>query len=167
MNPIRGPAPWAALLLSVAHLVLAVVQRPAAETVVLTPFIPVEPDGAEGPPLSAEEGAVLAARPGAADARDIARGYATLGSTLSLAELLAGVEALSGPQALDRRQQREIGAILAAARDQHEELIDVQRQILDLEAAIQARVRRIQALRGGSPRPQRSAPPPGGRDEPR
>ncbi len=152
VSPRARVALGLALLLSVAHLALAVVQRPAAQTVVLTPFI-----YAEGPPLSAEEGVALAARRGAADARDIADGYSTLGSTLSLAELLAGVEGLSGPQALDAGQQAAVGEILAAARAQHAELVDVQTQTLDLEAAIADRVQRIEARRRGRPV---AAPPP-------
>ncbi len=148
-----------ALLLAVAHLVLGLVEERARPetTYVLTPLVDVWP---EGPPLTAEEGRALGRelRHGI-DARQISQAYGTLGATLSLAELLAGIQALDGELAPADDQRAELLGILEQAAEGHAELVALQRQILDQEARIAGRVQRVQAMTGVQPR--LPGPPPG------
>ena len=115
-------------------------------TYVFTPLVDVWP---EGPALTAEEGRALGpALRGGIDAREISQAYARMGSTLSLAELLVGVEALEREGALSASQREALARVLDAARADHEALVTVQGEILDLEGRIAARVAAIQARTG-------------------
>jgi hypothetical protein len=150
------------LALAAAHLGLAAWDlahppRPAT-TYVFTPLVDVWP---EGPALTAEEGRALGpALRGGIDAREISQAYARMGSTLSLAELLVGVEALQREGALGAAQQAELARVLDAARADHEALVETQAEILELERRIGARVSELQA-QAGVELPARPGPPSG------
>ncbi len=120
---------------------------PAGTTYVFTPLVDVVPGGA---PISEDEARALAAR-GNAEARDIQQAYARLGSTLSLDDLVRGVEALhDGPTPLSPAQSARIAAVLEAARTERAALIALQGEILDREADV---ARKVAALREVSTAP--------------
>ena len=112
---------------------------------VLTPMVDVVPGGA---PLTGEEAARLGpALRTQADARDMQSAFAWLGSTLSLDDLLRGVESLeASPHPLAPEQREAARAVLEAARADHAEIVKLQRDILADEAAIGADVAAVLAL---------------------
>lgn len=124
------------------------------ETVVFTPLVDVVADGV--PLTGSEANALLAGAHNAAEARDIQQAYARLGSTFSLDDLLRGVEGLDD---LDSAQKKEIGAILAEARASHQEVMQVQTRILDLERQLDLQLSEIQPqLPPGTLKPVGGAP---------
>ena len=135
--------PWAlaALLILVqGALGFAAWQRARVQhtTYVFTPMVDVVPGGA---PLTAGEAEALQVDVRRqVDARDMQSAYARLGATLSLDDLLRGVEALDREGKLSDGDRECLRAILDAAREEHREAVDVQRKILDQEAAIAAEV---------------------------
>lgn len=141
-----------ALALGLGHLGwaawdLAHPPRPPT-TYVFTPLVDVWPGG---PALSADEGQALGtALRGGIDAREMSQAFAQLGSTLSLAELLVGVEALEREGRLTPSQREELAAVLSAARADHAALVQVQREILDIEARIARRVAVVRARVGST-----------------
>lgn len=112
---------------------------------VLTPMVDVVPGGA---PLSAEEALRLGpALRTQVDARDMQSAFAWLGSTLSLDDLMRGVESLeASPHPMDADQRAAARALLDGARAEHAELRQLQRDILADEAAISADVAAVLAL---------------------
>ncbi len=121
----------------------------APETYVLTPYVEVVPGAA---PLGAADAAALAAElRGPIDARQIQRGYAWMGSTLSLTDLIDGINALDAAGLPLRPDQRaQLGARLAQVRADHAAMIAVQQEILDLERALEADIAAVQAVSGGA-----------------
>ncbi len=158
----------AAVLLAV-HLGLtaALLSRDRPVTYVFTPLVDAVPGR-----VSAEEGALLqAGAKHAAEARDIQRAYARLGSTFSLDDLLRGVEGLGD---LSPEQRAEVERILLAARADHAEVLSVQRELLVLEPQMQGQIGRINAALSGATGQPVQAPgqpvpvsaPPGGAGQP-
>ena len=111
---------------------------------VLTPMVDVVPGGA---PISGDEaGALAAGLRNQVDARDMQTAYAWLGSTLSLDDLIRGVESLErSDHPLDAGQRARVRAILDAAQAQHQEIVTVQAEILRSEASIGADVAAVVA----------------------
>ncbi len=67
-------------------------------------------------------------------ASDLSGAVAKLGSTLSLDDLLRGVESLADTElALSDAQEERLGGILRESAQDHRDLLDLQREILDLE----------------------------------
>jgi hypothetical protein len=156
---MRSPTPLLAVLAAAQLVLSALVLRagiPAGITYVFTPMVDVVPGGA---PLSAGEAARVAEDLRTqVDARDIQQAYARMGSTMSLDDLLRGVEGL--PDAgvpLDAGHAQAVGDLLRQARTDHDAMRSVQAEILDLERDINARVARIRTMREGG-----AAPPAGG-----
>lgn len=141
--------PWAlAALLVVAQAALGYLAWERARvqhtTYVFTPMVDVVPGGA---PLTAGEAEALAVDVrNQVDARDMQSAYARLGATLSLDDLLRGVEALDAEGRLTEADRARVRAVLEAARTQHRDAVDVQRRILDAEAAIADEVAATLAL---------------------
>ncbi|MDP2309601.1 MAG: hypothetical protein Q8P18_26510 [Pseudomonadota bacterium] len=101
-------------------------------TYVFTPLVDVVPGGV---PLSAGEAAELSADVrNQVDARDIQQAYARLGSTISLDDLLRGVEGLEASGSLAGPQRERVRAALARAQADHAAVYAVQEEILTLEA---------------------------------
>ena len=117
-------------------------EKPPITTYVLTPVVDVVPQGS---PLSVEEtGALLAGLRTPEDASEVQAAFATLGSTLTLHDLLRGVEALEGTDAaLSGAQSSAIDTVLEDAASQHEALVKVQEEILVLEAKLGRDVNRM------------------------
>ncbi|MES2639089.1 MAG: hypothetical protein V4850_06385 [Myxococcota bacterium] len=130
-------APWVLVgVLALAQVASAQVatSRVAARSVtyVFTPLVDVVPGGV---PLSGGEAADLAA--GArnqVDARDMQQAYARLGSTISLDDLLRGVEGLEASGALTGPQRDRVRRVLTQASADHAAVYAVQAEILTLEA---------------------------------
>lgn len=123
----------------------AVVRAREQHTVyVLTPLVDVVPGGA---PLGAVEAQQLTADlRRTPEARDMQLAYARLGSTLSLDDLLRGVEALEAAgEPLAPAQAAAVGGILSQARSDHAEIIRIQQEILDTESSIGAQVDQLLA----------------------
>lgn len=111
-------------------------------TYVLTPIVDVVPQGA--PLQSAEVQALMASLRTPEDPDNVQDAYATLGSTLSLHDLLRGVAALSESDApLSASQTAAISGALDAAETKHAELIEVQEEILVLEAKLGRDINRV------------------------
>lgn len=110
-------------------------------TYVFTPLVDVVPGGV---PLSAGEASDLASEAkNQVDARDIQRAYARLGSTISLDNLLRGVDALED---LTPAQEVRVATILTRATSDHRAVRAVQGEILDLEAGLDRQGQEILAL---------------------
>ena len=104
-----SPWPLVAVLAVVQFVLSVAVLRtglPAGVTYVFTPMVDVVPGGA---PLTAGEAAQVGQDLRTqVDARDIQQAYARMGSTMSLDDLLRGVEGLPGAGVpLDAAQQRQ------------------------------------------------------------
>lgn len=146
--------------LATLNLGLAVVNARASApvTYVFTPLVDVIPGGV---PLDGTEAAALQTQAkNAVDARDIQQAFARMGSTMSLDDLLRGVEMLDD---LTPEQKARISQILADAQARHRDVEAVQREILDLEAGINQSVREIRGAAGGTstpPTPAATAPAP-------
>lgn len=110
---------------------------------VLTPMVDVVPGGA---PLGAVEAEALQkGLRNQVDARDMQTAYARLGSTLSLDDLLRGVEALDAAGVpLDAAQEAALRPVLEGARADHGRIQQVQREILDEEARLRDLVGDVQ-----------------------
>ncbi len=128
---------WLLLACALAHLGLAAWARAEAapETYVLTPYVEVVPGAA---PLGATDAAALAAElRGPIDARDIQRGYAWMGSTLSLTDLVDGINGLEAAGLpLSGGQRAELAEQLGELRADHAAMVAVQTEILDRERAL-------------------------------
>jgi hypothetical protein len=157
MPPLRqdrdaktGRLAWAvAAFFAVAQVGLAWVSwgeaRRGSVTYVFTPMLDVEPAGA---PLSAEEAARLQKDlPNGLVRSDVSGAFSLLGSTLSLDDLLRGVETLElAGKPLDAAQSARIGAILESAKDDHAAILQVQSDVLDTEAEIRREIEEIAAM---------------------
>lgn len=132
-------------LLQGALGVAAVLRARQQHTVyVLTPLVDVVPGGA---PLGAVEAAQLTqGLRHTPEARDMQLAYARLGSTLSLDDLLRGVEALDAAGVpLQGSQAGAVRGVLSRAKQDHADIIKVQADILDTEAKVGAKVDAIVA----------------------
>lgn len=125
------PAHLALFVLAAANVALAGVgwARARPVTYVFTPLVDVVPGAVDGP----EASALAADAKHRLDARDIQDAYARLGSTMSLDDLLRGVEALDD---LTPAQREDLERILTDAKADRDALIALQREILGLEATL-------------------------------
>lgn len=159
MSEAGGPWGWLLLICLLAHLGLAAWSRSEAapETYVLTPYVEVVPGAA---PLGATDAAALAAElRGPIDARDIQRGYAWMGSTLSLTDLIDGINGLDAAGLpLTGGQRAELADQLAGLRADHAAMVAVQTEILDRERALDEAIEAARQALG----PAAAPPGPGG-----
>jgi hypothetical protein len=140
---------WIALaVLTLAEVVVSTYAAGRAHdrtvTYVFTPLVDVVPGGV---PLSAGEATELAAEArDQVDARDIQKAYARMGSTISLDDLLRGVESLADSDApLTADQRKRVTTVLEDAQAKHAAVIAVQEEILDDEAEIGREVEELLA----------------------
>jgi hypothetical protein len=138
------PPHIAVLALAAMNLALAGAgwARARPVTYVFTPLVDVVPGAVDGP----EAAALEAGAKHRVDARDMQDAYARLGSTMSLDDLLRGVEALDD---LSAGQKARIGEVLARAKADHAAVVDVQREILDLERRLDAEVASLSSATAG------------------
>lgn len=103
-----------------------------AQQFVLTPFYQVVPKGSV---WTAEELAELKAdMPTALEARDMGNAYARLGSTLSVDDVLKGIDALEKSDVpLDSAQLEMVQSKVQQLKTDHREMIQVQQELVRLE----------------------------------
>lgn len=146
---------WTAVVFcGLAHLALGVWSWRGAgpETYVLTPYVEVVPGAA---PLDSDSAQRLRRElAGPVDARNIKHGYAWIGSTLSLQDLVSGITSLeSAGLRLSAAQAARIKERIAQTRAAHEQMLKVQDEILRGEAALDAA---LAATRTALPAEQRA-----------
>lgn len=177
-------AAWAAVLgCALVHLGLGLWSWRGAgpETYVLTPYVEVVPGAA---PLDADSAERLRRElSGPVDARNIKHGYAWIGSTLSLQDLVSGIAGLEDAGLpLSGGQAARIAARVEETRTAYRQMLAVQDEILRGEAALDAALAATRAVLPpeqrarvdavlehrrrdgvGGPPPGRPGPPPGSR----
>jgi hypothetical protein len=102
---------------------------------VLTPFYQVVPKDSV---WSVEEVAALGGElPNALEARDMANGFARLGSTLSVDDVIQGIEGVrESDHPLTNEQQQHIKEKVRRLMKDHRRMIEVQRELLRLETEL-------------------------------
>jgi len=112
---------------------------------VLTPMIDIIPEGS--PIDGAEKEHLLSELRHQSEARDMQKAYAYLGSTLSLHDLLRGIEAIEASTTpLSEQQRSSVIHKLKQSQENHRELQTVQRELITLERSI---LHDIRQLKGG------------------
>ena len=127
-----------AILMSVNLLlaiVLAIFTERQSKRFVLTPIYQVVPKGSV---WTAEELAEINAEmPNALEARDMQKAYASLGSTLTVDDVIKGVDALSrSNHPLSQEQKQDIQRQISDLRGRHQEMVQVQRELIRLESQL-------------------------------
>ena len=118
------------------NLVLAIVSAIFAEKqskrFVLTPIYQVVPKGSV---WTVEELAEIKSEmPNALEARDMQKAYASLGSTLTVDDVIKGIDALSrSDYPLTQAQEQGIREKITALEKSHKEMMQVQRELIQLE----------------------------------
>ena len=124
------------IALAVFNFVLAVsiatLSKPSTTQFVLTPLYQVVPKGSVW--TTEELAEIKAEMPNALEARDMQKAYARLGSTLTVDDVIKGIDALSDtPIYLSPDQQAHIKTQIAELKDDHKTMIEVQRELIRLE----------------------------------
>ena len=113
---------------------------------VLTPMIDIVPEG--NPIDEGEKKKILTELRYQSEARDIQKAYAYLGATLSLHDLLRGIEAVEESEfPLSPTQKNTVFQQLQQAQERHRELQHIQHELVRLEAEL---ISNVQRLNGGS-----------------
>ena len=128
-----------ATILLVANVVCAVsllLEVPSIlktkRTYVLTPFMKVVPENTEWTMQELEK--MQSQIPAALEARDMAGGYSHLGSTLSIDDVLRGLDSLDkSTTPLTDVQREQIAQEVSLFTSKHKEIRDVQKELLDIE----------------------------------
>ena len=107
----------------------------ADKTYVLTPFLEVVPEGTEWTPAELEQ--LQQHLPNMLEARDMARGYAHLGSTLNIDDVIQGIDGLGLSEVpLSDAQEKEVRSIVRQFLEEHQQMRTVQHDLLDIEGRI-------------------------------
>ena len=102
------------------------------KTYVLTPFLKVVPENTEWTVQEIDQ--LKAQIPTALEARDMAGSYSHLGSTLSIDDVLRGIDSLEKSQSpLTEVQRLQIGQEVASFTNAHREIRAVQMQLVEIE----------------------------------
>ena len=121
-------------------IVLAILTERQSKRFVLTPIYQVVPKGSV---WTAEELVEIKAEmPNALEARDMQKAYSSLGSTLTVDDVIKGVDALStSDYPLTKGQEQDIQTEIAAMRGHHQEMLQVQRELIRLESQLVAKTK--------------------------
>ena len=99
---------------------------------VLTPFYQVVPKGSVWTTEELTE--IQSEMPNALEARDMHKAYARLGSTLSIDDVLRGIDALEQSKfPLTQPQRTQIQTAIAELTSDHQEMQKIQRELIRLE----------------------------------
>ena len=99
---------------------------------VLTPFYQVVPKGSVWTVEELSE--IQAEMPSALEARDMHKAYARLGSTLSIDDVLRGIDALEHSQfPLTQAQHHSLQTAISELTSDHQEMQKTQRELIRLE----------------------------------
>jgi len=121
-----------AVINSVLAVWIATVSKPSNTQFVLTPLYQVVPKGSVW--TTEELAEIKAEMPNALEARDMQKAYARLGSTLTVDDVIKGIDALSDtPISLSSDQQAHIKTQIEELKDDHKNMIEVQRELIRLE----------------------------------
>ena len=113
-------------------IVLAILTERQSKRFVLTPIYQVVPKGSVW--TAQELAEINAEMPNALEARDMQKAYASLGSTLTVDDVIKGVDALSSSAyPLSQKQEQDIRDQIGALRGRHQEMLQVQRELIRLE----------------------------------
>ena len=105
---------------------------PSSTQYVLTPFYQTVPEGSTW--TVAEVEALGGEMPNALEARDMANGYARLGSTLSVDDVIKGIDGLAqSDYPLSPSQQSEIQQEIQRLIEERRQIMIVQQDLLQLE----------------------------------
>ena len=120
-------------ILVMLSMIWVVYHKPPSSTqYVLTPFYQTVPEGSTW--TAAEVEALGGEMPNALEARDMANGYARLGSTLSVDDVIKGIDGLAGSDyPLSSSQQSEIQQEIQRLIDDRRQIMIVQQDLLQLE----------------------------------
>lgn len=111
---------------------IATVSEPSTKQFVLTPLYQVVPKGSTW--TTEELAEIKAEMPNALEARDMQKAYARLGSTLTVDDVLKGIDALSDSSVpLSPEQQDHVKSKIAELRVDHTNMVEVQRELILLE----------------------------------
>ena len=103
-----------------------------AKQFVLTPFYQVVPKGSVW--TSEELAKIQAEMPSALEARDMHKAYARLGSTLSIDDVLKGIDGLEDSAVpLTETQHAKIQEAISNLQADHQKMRQVQRELIQLE----------------------------------
>ena len=106
-------------------------ERPTQQFV-LTPFYQVVPKGSVW--TTEELSKIQAEMPSALEARDMHKAYARLGSTLSIDDVLKGIDGLEASGVpLTEAQHAEIQEAISNLQADHQKMRQVQRELIQLE----------------------------------
>jgi hypothetical protein len=109
---------------------------------VMTPMIDILPEG--NPINESEKQRLLSELRYQSEARDMQKAYAYLGSTLSLHDLLRGIEAIDDSQfPLSNSQRNQVVVKLDSVQEKHRELLHIQQELIELEGEISGRVEKL------------------------
>ena len=109
---------------------------------VMTPMIDILPEG--NPIDESEQKRLLSELRYQSEARDMQKAYAYLGSTLSLHDLLRGMEAIDESSfPLSDSQRKQLAGKLDSVQEKHQELLHIQRDLIELEGEITDQVDRL------------------------
>lgn len=121
-----------AVVNSVLAVWIATASEPSTTQYVLTPLYQVVPQGSVW--TTEELADIKAEMPNALEARDMQKAYARLGSTLTVDDVIKGIDALSDTSiSLSPDQQASIKTQIEELKDDHKAMIEVQRELIRLE----------------------------------
>ena len=127
---------WLNVIVGIAVFLSVHTRMHADKTYVLTPFLDVVPEGAEWTPAELEQ--LQQHLPNMLEARDMARGYAHLGSTLNIDDVMQGIEGLEiSDHSLSDSQRLEIHTIVNQFFGEHQQMRTVQHELLEIEQRVQ------------------------------
>jgi len=113
-------------------IVIAILTDRQSKRFVLTPIYQVVPKGSVWTPE--ELAKINAEMPNALEARDMQNAYASLGSTLTVDDVIKGIDSLSSSSyPLTKRQEQDVRTQIAGLRGSHQEMVQIQRELIRLE----------------------------------
>lgn len=123
---------WLNIIVGIAVLIGVHTRMHADKTYVLTPFLDVVPEGVEWTPAELEQ--LQQHLPNMLEARDMARGYAHLGSTLNIDDVIQGIEGLRiSEHPLSDTQQQQVRVVVEQFIAEHQQMRTVQHELLEIE----------------------------------
>ena len=129
------------ILLSIVLVFAAMNVDFPRKTYVLTPLFQVVPDGSRW--TEAEFAALQQRYPVALEARDMASGYAHLGSTLNVDDLLRGIASLqTSPYLLSAKQSEVLTEKINVLQSDRRQIREVQAELIQLENGLAARAKK-------------------------
>lgn len=117
----------------------------ADKTYVLTPFLEVVPEGTEWTPAEMEQ--LQQHLPNMLEARDMDRGYAHLGSTLNIDDVIQGIDGLEMSDVpLSDAQQAQVHSTVRQFLEEHQQIRTVQHDLLEIEGRIRQNLESLEGV---------------------